>query len=317
MPGTTGSSGLNNLLESSQQVQTTLPSWYDAAQQNIINRAGQALQAAPQFQQTVGQQAVSNLQGPTSPFAQAQSALNTIASGAANPWIVDQATGQVTPNVSTPLGGLFSAQQQQLNQILPSITAPAQAAGIGTGQFGSLRSQTAIDKARADAFSNLMAQQMTAALQNQQAGVGAGTGLTDVGARGTTAGLTAGTAQMNAPFQGALNYANLVNALNVPGTVTQQTQESPLQMMGTLGTIPSGAANLLSSVFGSKDTQGTLANAVSQIPGLKSLFSGPTPGLGQMIDSAGNIVPDPTYGAGTAYSNMTPDEISNMMEYGI
>ena len=64
MPGTTGSSGLNNLLESSQQVQTTLPAWYDTAQQNIINQAGQALQSAPQFQNTVGQQAVNTLAGP-------------------------------------------------------------------------------------------------------------------------------------------------------------------------------------------------------------------------------------------------------------
>ena len=82
MAGTTGSSGLNNLLESSQQVQTTLPSWYDTAQQNIINMAGQSASVAPQFQNTVGQQAVNTLQGPNNPFAQAQTALNTIASGA-------------------------------------------------------------------------------------------------------------------------------------------------------------------------------------------------------------------------------------------
>ena len=180
------------------------------------------------------------------------------------------------------MGGLFAAQRQQLNELLPNLTAPATAAGIGSGNFGSLRGQTAVDVAKSNALSTLAAQQMTAALQNQQAGVGAGTGLSNVGAQGTTAGLTAGTAQMNAPFQNALNYSNLVNALNVPGTVTQQTQESPLQMMGVLSSVPTGASNLLSSVFGSKNTQGTLANAISQIPGLTSLFN----------SNATNLLPD-------------------------
>lgn len=317
MAGTTGSSGLNNLLESSQQVQTTLPSWYDTAQQNIINQANQGLAAAPQFQNTVGQQAVNTLAGPNNPFTQGQTALNTIASGAANPWIVNQSTGQVTPNVNTPMGGLFAAQRNQLDTLLPTLTAPAQATGVGTGGFGGLRAQTAVDTAKANALSTLAAQQMTAALQNQQAGVGAGTGLGSLGAQGTTAGLTAGTAQMNAPFQGAVNYANLVNALNVPGTVTQQTQESPLQMMGVLSGVPNAANNLLSSVFGSSGTTGTLANAVSKIPGLSSFFSGNIPGTGEMLDAAGNVIKDPTYAAGTAYNNMTPDEIANMTQYGV
>jgi hypothetical protein len=41
------------------------------------------------------------------------------------------------------------------------------------------------------------------------------------------------------------------------------------------------------------------------------------PGLGQMMDDKGNIVPDPTYGVGNAYSTMTPSEIANMQEYGL
>ena len=42
--------------------------------------------------------------------------------------------------------------------------------------------------------------------------------------------------------------------------------------MGVLSSVPTGASNLLSSVFGSPKTSGTLANAVAQIPGLTSLF---------------------------------------------
>jgi hypothetical protein len=247
MAGTTGSTGLNNLLTDTKQVQTTLPSWYDQAQQNIVNRASTALGAAPAFQNTAAQGAVNTLTGPTNPFAQGQTALNTIASGAANPWITSP-TGQVTPNTATPLGGLFSAENAQLNQLLPNYTAGANAAGIGSGQFGSLRNVTAVDKAKADAQANLFAQQMTAALQNQNAGVAAGTGLGSLGAQETTAGLNTGAAQMNAPFTSLGNYANLVNAINVPGTVSEQNQMGGVSTLGALSKIPSASGNLLNSV---------------------------------------------------------------------
>lgn len=41
------------------------------------------------------------------------------------------------------------------------------------------------------------------------------------------------------------------------------------------------------------------------------------PGIGEMIDANGNIIKDPTYGAGDAYSNMTSGEIANMQQYGV
>jgi hypothetical protein len=41
------------------------------------------------------------------------------------------------------------------------------------------------------------------------------------------------------------------------------------------------------------------------------------PGLGQVVDAQGNIVPDPTYATGNPYKNMNPSEIANMQEYGI
>jgi hypothetical protein len=273
MPGTTGSTGLNNLLESSNQVQTTMPAWYDAAQQNIINQAGTAMGAAPQFQNTVGQQAVNLMQNPNNPFAQASSTLGQISSGAANPWITD-ASGNVTPNTQTAMGGLFSAQQNQLNQLLPTVTAPQQAAGIGTGQFGSLRGQTAVDTAKANALATLQAQQMEAALQNQQIGSAAAANLANVGTQNLAGALTTGQAQQNAPYQSLGNYANLVNALTVPGTVTQQNQQSPLQAVSVLAGLPSTGANLLNQVFGSSDTSGSILNLLSSLPGVGGLFSG-------------------------------------------
>ena len=258
MAGTTTSSGLNNVLSSTNQVQTTLPSWYDAAQQNVANQATTALGAAPSFGNTVAQGAVNTLQGPNDPFAQAQANLNTIGQGAVNPWNTDPTTGQVTPNTNTAMGGLFQAQNQQLNQLLPTTLAPIQAQGIGSGGFGGLRAQTAVDTAKGNALSTLQAQQMQAALQNQQTGTQASAALGNVGAQGINAGLTTGAAQMNAPFQGATNYANLVNSINAPTTVSQQNQQSPLQMVSTLAGLPAVGTNLLNGIFGqASGTPGT------------------------------------------------------------
>lgn len=254
---TTGSSGLNNLFSNTAVTQTTLPSWYDTAQQNIVNQAGTAQAAAPSFGQTTAQGAVNTLTGPANPFTQAQNTLQQISSGAANPWITD-ASGNVTPNTNTALGGLFAAQNQQLNQLMPNVTAPAQANAIASGNFGSLRGQTAVNKAKADAIANLTAQQLASALQNQQTGSQAAANLGNVGAQGITAGLTTGTAQMNAPFQGLTNYANLINSIQAPATASQQTQLSPLNMLGSAGSAVTGVLGALSKSQGGMDLLNSL-----------------------------------------------------------
>ena len=275
MAGTTTSSGLNNMLTDTQQVQTTLPTWMDTAQQNVISQAGAAQGAAPAFGQTVAQGAVNTLQpGAANPFTQAQGSLNTIASGAANPWITDPTTGAVTPNTQTAMGGLFQAQNQQLNQLLPYQTADTEAGAIGSGNFGSLRGQTAVDTSRANAFDTLAAQQMQAALQNQSTGANAAGTLGNVANQGITAGLTTGAAQMNAPYQGALNYANLINSVNAPTTVSQQNQMSPLSMIGSLSNVPNIGTNLLGSIFGTPASGNpTLANGQPN-PAYKAATSG-------------------------------------------
>ena len=318
MAGTTSSSGLNNLLESTNKIQTTLPTWMDTAQQNVINQAGTASNAAPAFANTTAQGSVNTLQGANNPFNQAQGSLNSIASGAANPWITDPNTGAVSPNTNTAMGGLFAAQTNQLNQLMPTMTAPTEAGAIGSGNFGSLRGQTAVDTARTNALANLQAEQMQAALTNQNTGATAAAGLGNVGTQGITAGLTTGAAQMNAPYQNATNYANLVNSVNAPGTVSTQNQESPLQMLSVLGGAPSATGSLLNSLgigTGSNSVLNSLGSGISG--GLNSLF-GNTPssipaGLtynastkqytdgggnfytqnssGQLVDSSGNPAP--------------------------
>ena len=305
---TTGSSGLNNMLANTAVTQTTLPSWYDSAQQNIINQAGTAQQAAPSFANTTGQQAVTTLQGQNNPFTQAQGTLNTISQGASNPWITDPTTGAVTPNTNTAMGGLFAAQQQQLNQTLPNATAPASANAIGSGNFGSLRGETAVDKARGDALATLQAQQMQAAINNQQTGVSAATGLGSVGQAGINADLTTGTAQMNSPFSSVGNYANLVNSVNAPTTASSQTQLSPLNQLGTIGSAGTGLLNSLLGTPASGTSAGT-PGTLTQLQNLySSLFGGNSSGTPTTTNSGAtaNDISTPVL------ANATPTDTTNI-----
>ena len=286
---TTGSSGLNNLLQNTAVTQTTLPSWYDAAQQNIVNQAGTAQAAAPTgLSDTTAQQAVNTLQGPSNPFTQAQGSLNTIASGAANPWLTGP-NGAVTPNTNTALGGLFAAQQNQLNQVLPTLTAGSQAGAIGSGNFGSLQGQTAVDNAKANALSNLQAQQMTAALNNQSTGASAANSLGNVGSQGISSALNTGTYQMNQPFQSATNYANLINSINAPTTASQQTQASPLNQIGAITSALGGGLSSINSTATGASLLKSLG-LTGLVPGSASTPAGLPTGVptGATLDPSGS-----------------------------
>jgi len=259
--------GLSDFITNTANQSTTMPQWYDTAQQNIVSRAGAAANQMPSLQNTVAGQAISNLSGPNNPFMQAQGTLGQIGSGAANPWITNATTGQVTPNTGTAMGGLFQAQNQQLNQLLPNYTAAPMAASIGSGQFGSLRGETAIDKAKADAFAQLLPAQMQAALSNQATGVNAATGLGQVGTAGTTAELGLGQAQQSDPFTAAANYGKIVGGIQAPLNVANRTQLSPLNTIGSLATAGSTGYNALNSATG-----GALSNL------FKNLFIGSSGG---------------------------------------
>ena len=247
--------GLSDFITNTAEQTTSMPSWYDTAQQNIVNQAGAASTQMPSLQNTVAGTAINNLSGPSNPFTQAQTSLNQIATGAANPWITDASTGQVTPDTSTAMGGLFQAQNQQLQQLMPNYTAPVTGANVGSGNFGSLRGQTAYDKAMGDAQAALFTQQMQAALQNQQTGVSAGTGLSNTGAQGTQAMTTLGQAQQSDPFTAAANYGKIVGGITAPTTVSNTTQLSPLNQIGSLASAGSG---VLDSLFGKSTGTGGL-----------------------------------------------------------
>jgi len=244
--------GLSDFITNTANQTTTMPTWYDQAQQNIVTMAGTGARDMPSLQNTVAGQAITNLQGPQNPFTQGQGTLGQIGSGAANPWLVSS-TGQVTPNTGTAMGGLFQAQNQQLQQMLPDITAVPTAQSIGTGQFGSLRGMTARDKAIGDAQSQLFAQQMDAALRNQQTGVSAATGLGNIGQQGTQAMTALGQAQQSDPFTAAANYGKIVGGIQAPTTVANRTQLSPLN---TIGSLASAGSGVLDTLFGKSKTPG-------------------------------------------------------------
>jgi hypothetical protein len=245
--------GLNNIISNSATQSTTMPSWFDTAQQNVVSGAGSAMGQAPTPQNTVAQNAVNQMAAPNNAFTQATGTLQGIASGAANPWLTNAATGQVTPNTNTALGGLFQAQNQQLQQTMPQYTAPVDASAIASGNFGSLRGQTAYNKAMGDAQANLFAQQNQAALQNQQTGVQAGIGAGNVAQQDINNALTVGQYQQASPFANISNYGKVIGGVQAPTTVTNQTQLSPLnQIMGAVNLLggANGSGGALAQIFG-------------------------------------------------------------------
>jgi hypothetical protein len=295
-----------------------MPSWFDTAQQNVVSGAGSALGQAPTPQNTVAQNAVNQMAAPNNAFTQATGTLQGIASGAANPWLTNAATGQVTPNTNTALGGLFQAQNQQLQQTMPQYTAPVDAGSIGSGNFGSLRGQTAYNKAMGDAAANLFAQQNQAALQNQQTGVQAGIGAGNVAQQDINNALTVGQYQQASPFANISNYGKVIGGVQAPTTVSNQTQLSPLnQIMGAINLLggSSGSGGALAQLFGS----GTKGQADYK-PGLLGSIGNISKGIFDFGGSTGGTPAQQigTDQATTDYLNQNPgtsprDDEGNLM----
>ena len=284
-------SALSNLATETGSSVTTLPSWYDAAQQNLVTNATNAANTAPQLGQTTAQGAINTLQQPNNPFTQATNTLGSIATGAANPWITDPNTGAVSPNTNTAMGGLFAAQRDQLNQLMPTMTAPTEAGAIGSGNFGSLRGQTAVDTAKANALSTLQAQQMQAALSNQSTGATAATGQSNAANQEIANQMNVGQTQMTAPFTNAANFGNILGSVSAPSTVnTTQTPTAYNQLSGVLGAL-SGAGTSANNLLTQLGVSGGLSGLGKSIGNM--FGDTPTPPIqynssGVAVDSNGN-----------------------------
>jgi len=269
--------GLNDLVTNKETTSTTLPSWYSTAQQGLVNQATGV--NAPAIGDTAAQSAVSAF-GTGSPFSAGQNILQSIGSGAANPWLVSE-TGQVTPNVNTAMGGLYKSQQDYLNEIMPDIDAGPTAAAISGGGFGSRMNLSGIANARANAASDLFQKQMQSALQNQQTGVSAGVGLGNVGQQLVQGALNTGTFQQNAPFAGSTNLAGILGKVDPSKDVTKSVELGGLnQIMGLLAGTSGGLNSLLGrTVTDSTGKQIRLPGIIDQIKGLYNEFSGGAPDL--------------------------------------
>ena len=295
--------GLSNFLANQEVQQTTLPSWMDTAQQSVVNQATQGVSQMPSLQNTVAGQAINTLSGSSNPFNQASNTLNTIASGAANPWLTS-ASGAVTPNTNTAMGGLFAAQNQQLLQNTNNIMDPVTAGGTASGQFGSLRTQTAADKAFNDAQSKLFADQMQSALDAQKTGVSAAGTLGNVGQQGVTAETALGQLQQTDPALKASTLGKIIGGVAAPQTVTASTNVSPLNQIGAIAKAANLGANGLNSLLGSifpkgLDGKGTGPLTIAGVlaAGGAALYNALAKGLGGAAgsgiatDSSGNAVP--------------------------
>lgn len=273
--------GLNDLVTNKELQTTSLPGWYSTAQQNLVNQTTGV--NAPALGDTAAQSAVSAF-GTGSPFTSGQNILQTIGSGAANPWLVTtDATGAqtVSPNVATPLGGLFAAQKDYLGQIMPDIDVAATAPAIASGGFGSRMNLSGIAREREKAFSDLAQKQMQAALQAQQTGVAAGAGLGNIGQGLVKSALETGTYQQNAPYAGAVNVANILSKVSPEKNIEKSIKLGGLnQIMGLLAGTQGGLNALMGrTVTDSAGNKVVLPGLIEQIRRLYSGGGGEQPGM--------------------------------------
>lgn len=265
---------LNDLLSSKDVSTTSLPSWYSTATQNIGTGLSNVAPTNPSS--TVLPQTTQAF-SPTGQFQLGTNVLNSIGTGAANPWLTTtDASGNTTvsPNVSTPLGGLFQSQKDYLSQILPDVNATASAPAIGSGGFGGKMNIAAVNKARGQAASDLFQKQMTAALQNEQTGVSAGAALGNLGNQLAQSGVNTATYQQNVPYADLLNQSKILSSLPTNKTTVDQKDLSLLGQIGALSSAlgGSGPVNNLLTSLGVQGGLGGLADVLKNAGG-SSIFN--------------------------------------------
>ena len=241
---------MSNVFDTSATTTTTLPSWYTDAQKEVAAQAGAAFKNTVAPNATVGADLVKSMSGPNNYFTNAMNTLQGVASGNANPFLPN---GQ--PNTNTALGGLFSAQNANLNQMLPSITAKEGAVGIGSGGFGSLRGQTATNTARAGALTTLAEQQNKAALDAQTQAIQAGQAIGNIGSQYNTAGTNLANWQMAGALPAVSKFEDILGSMSktLPTSSTvvnsKGTYNNALNTLNAIGGL-SGAAGLGSTDLG-------------------------------------------------------------------
>ena len=256
------------------QTQSTLPEFYTNYLQDIANLGTNAVQQGgvagfSPLQQQAFQMA------PNAAFSGAQTAgdaasLLGAAGTTATPSMVGAYMNPYTQNVVNEMGRL---QQQNIQRnVLPSLNA----AGAGSGSFGSRRQAQATGQTLADMQANLLGKQyealgtgyqnaMTAAGSDLNRQLQAGQGLGNVsqeqyqigtGGLKTLSDLggqqqTLGQKQLDYPMLQAQNYAKLFGTPTIPnGTTTQRVGSATTLTPSPLGQITSLLTSLGSIVNG-------------------------------------------------------------------
>jgi hypothetical protein len=253
-----------SVFDSKSTVNTTLPSWFTTAQQSIATQAPQTYQAATAPGNTVAAGLIGDLNSPTAnPFTTAISGLQSAQTANANPFLSSGA-----PNTASPLGGLFAAQNAKLDQILPQLTSQVGAGGIASGNYGSLRGQTAVDTARAGALTTLAEQQNKAYMDSMQQSIQAGQALGNVGSQYGTTSLNTATQEMMGGLPALAKYSDIINAMgpttdkSVETTTSKGAYANFLAGLGAIG----GAGNVLSNTFAGNTSYPWLNNLLASGP---------------------------------------------------
>lgn len=241
-----------SVFDSSSTVNTTLPTWFTTAQQAIATQAPQTYGAVTDPSKTVASGLINDLNSQTAnPFTTAISGLQTAQTANANPFLSSGA-----PNTASPLGGLFASQNAKLDQILPELTAQVGAGGIGTGNYGSLRGQTATNTARAGALTTLSEQQNKAYMDAMQQSIQAGQALGNVGAQYGTTGVNVANQEMMGGLPSLAKYGDIINNMgpttdkSVETTTSKGDYANFLAGLGAIG----GAGNTITGILSGNNT---------------------------------------------------------------
>jgi hypothetical protein len=302
-----------SVFDTSVRTDSTLPTWFTDAQKASVATGKSVYDAATPFSGTVGATMSKDLFGTPSqpnmpsgansmvdgsgmptggslpsnnPFMTAMGTLNTVASNAANPFLDNGGF-----NTDTALGGLFAAQNSKLDQILPQIAAQTGAGGIGGGNYGGLRGQTAVNTARAGALTTLAEQQHKAFLDAQNQAINAAKGVGDVGSQYSTSALNAADAAMNADINQFGKYSNIINAMG-PNT----------DKSSVVTTKGSSYENLLKGLDVFKNTAGGLA----QVPDWLKTILNTGGGSGNAGGDYGGDISQPGHWEGGEWVNDEP-----------
>jgi len=324
---------INPTITQTTQNQTTAPDWYNnflaglaQSGQTAINQGGVAGASPLQsMAYNAAPSAVTAGQGTTN--AAVASAANV--AGTPTSSLIDQYMDPYTNSVINSIGQLGTRQYNEL------LAPAANAAAVGSGQFGSTRGQTVQADVARDVANNITAQQAQAlntqynnaiaAAQNQQnLGLNAATTLGNLGSSQQAQGVaglnalstlggqqqTTAQAQLNYPITALQNYAQLMSGLNIPTGVSQsvtgpagsgQLGQSPLTQIAGLGTSLGSLLTTPTSLFGGT-SGGTLGSVLGNAIGIGGGSNTPVPETG--MPSSTNIAGSDSSGR-AVYGNPT------------